>query len=835
MAQSAIQTYVQKLYQSVLLRTGESAGVAGWTERAENGLSSMDMVKSFIGSSEAKTIVAVLRLYDIFFDRAADSAGLVSWVKLVQSGASLREVAQGFGQSDEFQSKYGAASTGDFVEALYTNLFERASDAGGKALWIDMIDSGKMSRADVALAFTLSDEAKSTDGAATRFAESYLTLRSAGNAEPSTAAVESLAQKSLADAIQQVQTVTGTVQNGIIQNATVSRDANGDGMPDSTTSTVTTDANGKFTIVGGYGDIVVTGGKDLTTGQTNDKILSTTTNGTSGSEVMVTPLTTIINAMVNQGISTADAVKKVNIALGLDTSIDLLTFNHTSKATASGATQADQKNAVAVKGAVAQLTMLMENTAGLIKGAAGSGTNLDATSITASVVNALADKIVSATANVSTPQSSALVALDSQDIIKEVVNSTATKVSTASTTPLTTTVIDKIANLSTDAAKIISGLNTAVKATVNAINGASTFDSSKVVDAFSTIAKTEALAQDKVQTAITTGAESGSLSSATSSYTGNNLGSEIKSSVIGQIADGVSGTNGGTVIDQVVTPPVSSGGGATVPSPTVTNSTVAANNISLTSGIDKFITKFGVVAVTATASTVKFDIASDAAADKAKDLSIKLAGINGDAAITADVSSATTAAGLATAIETALRAKDGNATDISVDYTGGVLTITDAKGRAFSDASLKDAGTAAVAVAELDSTISISNGSLGVAAVDSYSKLAALDTLTGFAIGTDKIDLLTATDSAVGAPVSLIRVADVATSNDLTAALSVAFASLTPNQAGLVVISAGTAAGTYIYADNGNGNVDINADVFIKLVGVTPGAVGSLNVSDYFI
>ncbi|GAB1394789.1 hypothetical protein MASR1M60_29530 [Rhodocyclaceae bacterium] len=70
----------------------------------------------------------------------------------------------------------------------------------------------------------------------------------------------------------------------------------------------------------------------------------------------------------------------------------------------------------------------------------------------------------------------------------------------------------------------------------------------------------------------------------------------------------------------------------------------------------------------------------------------------------------------------------------------------------------------------------------------------------------------------------------------MASALGTAFAGLTANQAGLVVISAGTAAGTYLYADNGNGNVDATADVFISLVGTTGtlGAVGALTVGNYF-
>lgn len=555
MAQTAIQTYVRNLYYNVLQRSGEASGISYWSNQAQGTVSSIEMARSFIASAEAQNVVAVLRLYDVFFDRAADSAGLEYWVGLMRNGMSAREMAISFSQSSEFNGKYGTASTADFVEALYINLFERGSDAAGKAFWIERIDSGKISRAEAALEFSLSAESQSSDGAATRFAESYLALRSAGTQEPSTAAVEMLARKSLLDAIKEVQTVTGTVQNGIVQGATVFRDVNGDYLPDASSVATTTDASGNFTLVGGYGDIVVTGGKDATTGKDNDKVLTTVTG--VNTKVMVTPLTTIVNAMVAQGMNAADAVKKLNIALGLDEGINLLTFNHTEVATATNSSATEQKNAVAVKGAIAQLTILMENAAGLIKGAAGTTTGLDATAVTGSVARVMADKIIAATAQVSSAQGAALVSLDSQSVIKDVVNAAADKVSATGNMPLSSAVINKIADLASDAAKVIGELNTKVTLTVKiastAINGSSA-GTGKAVDAFSIIAKTESLGQDKVQALITAGAQSGSLLSAVASYTGANLGTAIRAEQIGGISKDVSGTAGGTMIDQVIPP-----------------------------------------------------------------------------------------------------------------------------------------------------------------------------------------------------------------------------------------------------------------------------------------
>lgn len=292
------------------------------------------------------------------------------------------------------------------------------------------------------------------------------------------------------------------------------------------------------------------------------------------------------------------------------------------------------------------------------------------------------------------------------------------------------------------------------------------------------------------------------------------------------------GNNAITLTDKAVTNLVPAteeqgGGGGAV----TIDATAAADKKTLTEKTETFVTQFGSVAVDAVSSTVAFD-ASNSLAKTAETFSIKLAGVNGDNLITvAGFSPLASASALAVALQTALREADSDATDISVAWDASVLTITDAKGRAFSDASLKDGDQA-----ELDDTITITNGSVGVVAADSFSNLAALDVLTGFAIGTDKVDLKTAAGAAADTPTALTRVTDVATSDDLSDALSTAFAGLDADVAGLVVINGGSAAGTYLYADNGNGTVDTTADVFIKLVGTTGdlGAIGPLTVGDFF-
>lgn len=256
-----------------------------------------------------------------------------------------------------------------------------------------------------------------------------------------------------------------------------------------------------------------------------------------------------------------------------------------------------------------------------------------------------------------------------------------------------------------------------------------------------------------------------------------------------------------------------------------------ADQITLGGGADTLSYEFG-GDIDASPSAVTINV-TDAAAGGAAHFSITLSGVNADAPISFDVSTATDGEALADAIQTELQSKDGNETDISVAWENDQIIITDSKGRDFSSPSLTDADDA-----EIDSGISISFGNVA-GSLPSDSTLTGFDTVTNFAIGADKISLFPVVIPGQGnqglpQPDALVRVADIATSEDLTAALTTAFESLNAKEAGLVVISAGAVAGTYLYADDGNGDVDADNDLFIKLVEYT-GTLDNLTVSDFFI
>ncbi|MES2050058.1 MAG: DUF4214 domain-containing protein [Pseudomonadota bacterium] len=201
MASSAISSFIQHLFNTILQRNGETAEIAYWVGLANAGTSAAQITQNFIVSNEARNVITVLHLYDTFFNRPADSGGLAYWVAALNSGASLSNIAESFAASSEFQTKFAGTSNADYVEELYSNLFGRHSDVAGKAYWLERIDHSMLSRAAVALSFSFSDEARSSTGAATRFAESYLVLRAAGNSEPNTDTITALAAESLTAAL----------------------------------------------------------------------------------------------------------------------------------------------------------------------------------------------------------------------------------------------------------------------------------------------------------------------------------------------------------------------------------------------------------------------------------------------------------------------------------------------------------------------------------------------------------------------------------------------------------------------------------------------------------
>jgi hypothetical protein len=168
--------FVQRLYQNALGRPAEAAGEQAWDNALASGMSRGQVAQGFAESAENrintrsiagdKNDAEAYRLYKAALARAPDQAGQLAWSSVLASGATPSQVAQGFIDSAEFQLKYEALSTQDFVSTLYQNALSRPADAAGLQAWTSALQGG-MSKADVVVGFSDSLENRVQTASAT--------------------------------------------------------------------------------------------------------------------------------------------------------------------------------------------------------------------------------------------------------------------------------------------------------------------------------------------------------------------------------------------------------------------------------------------------------------------------------------------------------------------------------------------------------------------------------------------------------------------------------------------------------------------------------------------
>ncbi len=161
---------VDRLYQNVLGRAGETEGRAFWVSALDRGAGTRaDVLAAFSESAEnqpgtaalvqagiwdrSEAAMQVARLYDTVFGRRPDAPGLVFWKDALEGDtATLSQVADAFAGSAEFRAQHGSLGNRDFADALYVNSLDRPADQAGLDFWAGRLDAGA-ARSEVVLAF----------------------------------------------------------------------------------------------------------------------------------------------------------------------------------------------------------------------------------------------------------------------------------------------------------------------------------------------------------------------------------------------------------------------------------------------------------------------------------------------------------------------------------------------------------------------------------------------------------------------------------------------------------------------------------------------------------
>jgi Ca2+-binding RTX toxin-like protein len=532
---SATASFVEQLYTKLLHRAGDAGGVAYWTGKIDTGvLNAAQVSAQFMASTEfQQTIDSVVRLYFAAFGRIPDAAGVSFWADAIHAGLAPHQLGAGFAGGPEFQALYGAVDNGTFLDALYQNAFQRAPDAAGKAFYLEQMSHG-LSRSDIVVAFSNSPEMLATMGATVKVVEEYLGVHQAAPSAAQVAAglastdpvalfTKLYASDQYSGAAVPFLSRAGVVADGYIKGATVTMTTHEtvNGVTTTRVETRITDAQGMFDFGehAGFGDLVQTGGIDISTGAA----VNGSFRAVAGSTV-INPLTTLVQAIAADGKHSAvEAEALVKAKLGIDASVELGSYNPIAELAKADTGAAAQAIALKVQSALAQINTAMGQIGAVLGGAGVSGSDAGANA----AVKAIAGMIVGAAASVDLGAGSTATQL-----LKDAGAAAGASASQAAA----------IAALAADAGTAIGNLNHAIADAAGAAGG----DAQSHLVA---IARVQ-VAAEVIETGMASGAHTGDLSASASATGAGPLAAAIVTA-----AAHVGDVNGDGKGDAVLPPP----------------------------------------------------------------------------------------------------------------------------------------------------------------------------------------------------------------------------------------------------------------------------------------
>ncbi|MDR5862691.1 DUF4214 domain-containing protein, partial [Halomonas campisalis] len=105
----------------------------------------------------------VQKLYVAYYGRPADPSGQQYWAEQIDE-RGIDAVINDFGTSPEFDARFGSMSNEQLVNNLYFQLFGRSAEAEGLAFYVDHLEAGNLTLAEIAL--TIAGGAQNEDAVA---------------------------------------------------------------------------------------------------------------------------------------------------------------------------------------------------------------------------------------------------------------------------------------------------------------------------------------------------------------------------------------------------------------------------------------------------------------------------------------------------------------------------------------------------------------------------------------------------------------------------------------------------------------------------------------------
>jgi hypothetical protein len=153
------QNFVQQLYQDVLHRTADTAGLTFWTNELNSGALTQTQVAFGVEASQEGRQQLVNDLYLRLLRRPADSTGLADWTGFLGQGNTTTDLEAQLLASNEYFTSRGGGTVQGWITAVYQDVLGRAPDTGGLAGWTQAL-SGGASHQQVALGILQSTEGR---------------------------------------------------------------------------------------------------------------------------------------------------------------------------------------------------------------------------------------------------------------------------------------------------------------------------------------------------------------------------------------------------------------------------------------------------------------------------------------------------------------------------------------------------------------------------------------------------------------------------------------------------------------------------------------------------
>ena len=135
------ERFVAQVYEDLLNRPVDPAGLAFWTGLLGQGTTQYAVVSAIEESSEYQT-VQVQGIYTLLLHRQADPAGLGMYVAFLEAGGTVEQVAAAIAGSTEYFQTRGGGTNNGFLSALYQDVLNRPIDASGQASLTQLLANG---------------------------------------------------------------------------------------------------------------------------------------------------------------------------------------------------------------------------------------------------------------------------------------------------------------------------------------------------------------------------------------------------------------------------------------------------------------------------------------------------------------------------------------------------------------------------------------------------------------------------------------------------------------------------------------------------------------------